>query len=262
MSFISDYINTKNEAGEKIFSVFLTAGFPDKNNFVKLALDVLDTGADMLEIGFPFSDPLADGPVIQHSSQAALENGVTLKKVFEYVIEIREKTVKPIILMGYANPVLSFGKENFIASCLKSGVNGIIIPDVPIDESADFFNDSFNGPDKILLASPTTPVERLIQIDQLSNGFLYYVSMTGTTGKQISNSKEIIEQVRKASSVIKKNKMLVGFGISTPEDVKTFLPYSNGVIVGSVIIKSLMNDDYNTTLKKIEELKKATLRNC
>jgi tryptophan synthase alpha chain len=262
MSFISDYINTKNEAGEKILSVFLTAGFPDKNNFVKLALDVLDAGADILEIGFPFSDPLADGPVIQHSSQAALENGVTLKKVFEYVIEIREKTVKPIILMGYANPVLSFGKENFIASCLKSGVNGIIIPDVPIDESADFFNDSFNGPDKILLASPTTPVERLIQIDQLSNGFLYYVSMTGTTGKQISNSKEIIEQIKKAFSVIKKNKMLVGFGISTPEDVKTFLPYSNGVIVGSAVIKSLMNDDYNTTLKKIEELKKATLRNC
>jgi tryptophan synthase alpha chain len=164
--------------------------------------------------------------------------------------------------MGYANPVLSFGKENFIASCLKSGVNGIIIPDVPIDESADFFNDSFNGLDKILLASPTTPVERLIQIDQLSNGFLYYVSMTGTTGKQISNSKEIIEQIKKAFSVIKKNKMLVGFGISTPEDVKTFLPYSNGVIVGSAVIKSLMNDDYNTTLKKIEELKKATLRNC
>ncbi|RPI66987.1 MAG: tryptophan synthase subunit alpha, partial [Ignavibacteriales bacterium] len=233
MSHISEYIVNKNRSGEKILSVFLTAGFPDKNNFVKLALDVLNAGVDMLEIGFPFSDPLADGPVIQYSSQKALENGVTLKLVFEYVKKIREKNDKPLILMGYANPVLKYGKKNFALSCSEAGVNGLIIPDVPVDESEDFFDDSFNGIDKIFLASPTTPDERLKQIDNLSSGFLYYVSMAGTTGRQLNNSNDVIEQVKKASSIIKKNKMLVGFGISNPDDVKSLIPYCSGVIVGS-----------------------------
>jgi tryptophan synthase alpha chain len=258
MSFISDYILNKNNSGEKILSVFLTAGFPGKNNFVTLALDVLDAGADMLEIGFPFSDPLADGPVIQYSSQKVLENGVTINLVFDYVKRIKEKTDKPVILMGYANPVLNFGKKKFAEDCKASGVNGLIIPDIPLDEYDDFFCSDFNGTDIILLSTPTTPEERLKKIDEKSNGFLYYVSMTGTTGGQLNNSKEIIEKIKSASSILKKNKMLVGFGISTSEDVKTLIPYCSGVIVGSAIIKSLINDPYSTTLKKITELKKAT----
>jgi tryptophan synthase alpha chain len=259
MSFISDYINKKNKSGEKILSIFLTAGFPDKDNFVQLAIDVLDAGADMLEIGFPFSDPLADGPVIQYSSQCALENGITLDKVFDYVKNIRSKTEKPIILMGYANPLLNYGKERFVKSCTSSGVNGTIIPDVPIDEYNDFFNDTFDELDVILLATPTTSDERLKKIDELSRGFLYYVSMTGTTGKQVNHSEDILSPIKKASSVINKNKMLIGFGISSPGDVKTFSPYCSGVIVGSAIIKSLMNDDYKTTIRKIKELKMATI---
>jgi tryptophan synthase alpha chain len=258
MSIISGYIKNKNEKDEKILSIFLTAGFPDKDNFVNLALDVLNAGADMLEIGFPFSDPLADGPVIQYSSQVALKNGIDLCETFNYVKIIREKTNKPIILMGYANPVLSYGREKFAKSCYETGVNGLIIPDVPINEYDDFFNDSFNNLDVILLATPTTSEERLKQIDEKSRGFLYYVSMTGTTGKQINNSKEILGPIKYASSIIKKNKMLVGFGISTPDDVRNFSPYCSGVIVGSAIIKSLMNDDYKTTIKKVGELKKAT----
>ena len=119
MSFTSDYIKNKNEKGEKILSVFLTSGFPDKNNFVKLALDILNAGADMLEIGFPFSDPLADGPIIQESSQEAIKNGINLATTFKYVKEIRKETDKPIILMGYANPVLSYGIDKF-ADDIKS----------------------------------------------------------------------------------------------------------------------------------------------
>ncbi len=259
MSLISEYIKKKNDSGEKILSVFLTAGFPEKDNFVKMALDILNAGADMLEIGFPFSDPLADGPTIQHSSQTAINNGVKLNDVFNYVSSIKEKTNKPLILMGYANPVLHYGKEKFVEACKNSGVDGVIIPDVPIDEYKDFFGDAFKDIDVIMLATPTTQEKRFKEIDNLSSGFLYYVSMTGTTGKKINHSEVILKQLKTASSIVKNNNLLVGFGISSPEDVKNFIPYCNGVIVGSAIIKSLMIEDFNTTLKKIEELKKATL---
>jgi tryptophan synthase alpha chain len=261
MSSISDYIKKENNKGEKILSIFLTSGFPNKNNFTQLALDILDAGADMLEIGFPFSDPLADGPTIQRSSQIALENGINLKKTFNYVKEIRSKTEKPIILMGYANPVLNYGVKNFANDAKSVGVNGVIIPDVPINEYYNFFNGTFNGLEKILLVTPTTPDERIKKIDELSEGFVYYVSMTGTTGKQVSHSNLIIEPLKKASSLIKKNKMLIGFGISTPDDVKTFSTFCSGVIVGSAVIKSLMNDNvkYENTIKLVKDLKSALI---
>src|SRR4030067_2574812 len=127
VSIVSNYIKKKNEAGEKVLSVFLTSGFPNKNNFVKLALNILDAGADILEIGFPFSDPLADGPIIQASSQEALKNGINLQITFKYVKEIRKNTNKPIILMGYANPVLSYGIDRFADDIKSSGANGVII---------------------------------------------------------------------------------------------------------------------------------------
>jgi tryptophan synthase alpha chain len=247
---ISDYIKEKNDKGEKILSVFLTSGFPKKNNFTQLALDILGAGADMLEIGFPFSDPLADGPTIQYSSQIALEHGINLKTTLNYVKEIRAKTEKPIIMMGYANPVLNYGVDNFTKDAKSAGVNGVIIPDVPIDEYNNFFNGIFDGLEIILLVTPTTSEERIKKIDELSEGFVYYVSMTGTTGKQVSHSDLIIEPLKKASALIKKNKMLVGFGISSPDDVKTFSPFCSGVIVGSAVIKSLMNDNANYEMTK------------
>ncbi len=258
MSVISDYIKKKNESGEKILSVFLTSGFPDKNNFVKLALSILDAGADMLEIGFPFSDPLADGPIIQQSSQIALENGINLKSTFNYTKEIRTKTDKPLILMGYANPVLSYGINKFADDVKNSGVNGVIIPDVPIDEFENFFNNSFDGIDKILLITPTTNEERVKEIDKKSSGFVYCVSVSGTTG--LHNINKSIEFIKRNQKLVTKNKMLVGFGISNEEDIKRYISYCDGVIVGSAIIKSLMNDDkdYTQTLNLIRTLKKAT----
>lgn len=145
MSLISNYIKNKNVRGEKILSIFLTSGFPDKNNFTKLALNILDSGADILEIGFPFSDPLADGPTIQHSSYLSLQNGINIEKTFSFVEAIRKETEKPIILMGYANPVLSYDVNKFTLNAISCGVNGVIIPDVPIDEYEGFFNKSFDG---------------------------------------------------------------------------------------------------------------------
>lgn len=259
MSLISNYIKNKNVRGEKILSIFLTSGFPDKNNFTKLALNILDSGADILEIGFPFSDPLADGSTIQHSSYVSLQNDINIEKTFSFVEAIRKETEKPIILMGYANPVLSYDVNKFALNAISCGVNGVIIPDVPIDEYEGFFNKSFDGLEVILLATPTTPEERIKKIDKLSQGFLYYVSITGTTGKQILHKDKTINQLKKTSTLVKKNPLLVGFGISTPEDVKLFFPYCSGVIVGSAIIKSLMSDgsDYKNSLKLVRKLKEA-----
>jgi len=262
MSFISEYIKKKNEEGDKILSIFLTSGFPDKKNFIQLALDIMEAGADMLEIGFPFSDPLADGPTIQHSSYMALQNGINIKTTFSFVDEIRKKSDKPMILMGYANPVLNYGIKNFANDAANCGVNGIIIPDVPLEEYEIFFYDAFDKLEVILLATPTTSEKRIRKIDELSQGFLYYVSMTGTTGKQILHDDEIISQLKKIAILVKKNPLLIGFGISSPEDIKMFSPYCSGVIVGSAVIKSLMNEksSYKKTIRLVKKLKQALIQ--
>ncbi len=220
-------------------------------------MQVLNAGADMLEIGFPFSDPLADGPTIQHSSQISLEAGINIENTLEYVKEIRKKSEKPIILMGYGNPVLSYGIDKFARDLKSVGVNGVIIPDVPIDEYENFYDNSFDGLEVVLLVTPTTPTDRIKKIDEMSQGFVYYVSMTGTTGKQVNHDESILTPLKNASKLITKNKMLVGFGISNADDVKTFSPYCSGVIVGSAVIKSLMKDDknYSNTLNLVKELK-------
>jgi tryptophan synthase alpha chain len=259
MSIITEYIKTKINLNEKILSVFLTSGFPCKEDFAELALKVLEAGADMLEIGFPFSDPLADGPIIQSSSYKALQDGINLAITFDYVSEIRKKTEKPVILMGYANPVLSFGVRKFAEQAEASGVNGIIIPDVPIEEYENFFGNFFNGLDIILLITPTTSDERIKLIDEKSSGFVYCVSVSGTTGLHHQNKFAGIEFIKRAHNTVSKNKTLVGFGISNGDDAKAFTPYCDGIIVGSAIIKSLSQDDknYSSTIKLVKSLKQA-----
>lgn len=257
MSGIKKYITEINHRNEKVLSVFLTGGFPDKNNFPALALKILESGADMLEIGFPFSDPLADGPVIQQSSKAALDNGINLEMIFEYVAKIKQETDKPVILMGYANPVLSYGIENFANSCKDTGVDGVIIPDIPLEEYEDFYCDKFNGIDKILLISPTTTKNRVKQIDEKSSGFVYCVSISGTTGARDSSNN--LQYIKNSGSLLTRNNMLVGFGIGNGEDAKRYSEFSDGVIVGSAVIKSLGNDNgsYKKTLTLIKEIKKS-----
>ena len=259
MTPISKYIEEKNNSGKKILSVFLTAGFPDKNNFSQLALNILNAGADMLEIGFPFSDPLADGPIIQHSSQTALDNRINLKSTFNYLKEIRTETGKPIILMGYANPVLSYGIKRFADDAKLCGANGVIIPDVPIEEYNNFFGNSFDSLDTILLITPTTPDNRIKMIDEKSSGFIYCVSVSGTTGVHQQDKSSSIDFIKRTRNAVKKNKTLVGFGISNEEDAKLYAPYCDGVIVGSAVIKSLMNDDssFSNTSGLVSKIKAA-----
>lgn len=247
--------------GEKILSVFLTSGFPEKDKFVELALNVLDAGADMLEIGFPFSDPIADGGIIQQSSQSALHNGINLLKTLNYVNKINEHTNKPIILMGYANPLLSYGIEKFANDSKRAGVDGLIIPDIPLDEYNNFFNSKFDGTDIILLITPTTPTERIKMIDEKSSGFVYCVSITGVTGSLKSAGTDNLLFIKNAYDQCSNNRVLVGFGISSIEDVKYYKPHCDGVIVGSAVIKSLMNDNsrYQKTLELVNNLKNSLI---
>lgn len=236
---IYNYLEEKKGKGEKILSVFLTAGYPQKENFIQLALGVLESGADMLELGVPFSDPLADGPVIQASSAQAIKNGVTLNDVFAFCTEIKKRTQKPVVIMSYLNPLFHYGAGRFFEDYKKCNADGLIIPDLIPEELPQFGEFGIPAEELAAFAAPTTPQERLQYIDERRWSFLYYVGMLGTTGQAGAYSDEQIEKVRSVYSQIRNNKMLVGFGISGPEDVKKIRDHCDGVIVGSLIIKKL-----------------------
>jgi len=258
MSYISEYIDNLNKNERKALSIFLTAGYPYKDKFVDLARNILDAGADMLELGIPFSDPLADGPIIQASSKVALDNGVTIKDVLSYSKELSEYSAKPIILMGYANPIRKYGINNFMDEAVNSGVKGLIVPDIPLDEHETFFEYSNPALDLILLTTPTSSDERIVEIDSKSRGFVYCVSVAGTTGIINDFNKNTGTNLSRTYSLVKNNKMMIGFGISKPEDITGFSPFCDGVIVGSKVIKSLLEgDSIEITLKIVSEFSAA-----
>ena len=256
MSLIENKIKTLNEKGEKSLTVFLTSGFPNVSSFVELALKIIDAGADILEIGLPFGDSLADGPVIQSSYTEALKNNVNLDLTLEFVNQIRKETGTPIILMSSSNPILNYGKRKFVEKA--NGINGVIIPDVPIEEYEDFYENVFTGLDTIMLTTPTSSEERIKKIDEKSSGFLYCVSVVGTTGVRNKFDSSVLNNLERTYKLVQ-NKMKIGFGISTAEDVIKFSPYCDGVIVGSAVIKSMSNDntDFTNTIKLVKELKSA-----
>jgi tryptophan synthase alpha chain len=257
-SRIETYIKKINDDGSKVLSVFLTCGFPIKNGFEDLALSILDAGADMIELGIPFSDPIADGSVIQFSSQKALENGINLEKTLSIARALKSKTQKPIILMGYANPFLNYGINELAITIKEIGVDGIIVPDVPIEEYDDFYGNSFNDIDTIMLVSPTSIEERMIEIGNKSSGFIYCVSVKGITGKKNDFEQSSINYVKTTKKIFKNKKILVGFGISNEETAHNFSQVSDGIIVGSAIIKSLMNSNgnYKETLDFVKRIKR------
>jgi tryptophan synthase alpha chain len=256
MSVIKKHIENINLSGRKALSVYLTSGFPNKNKFTDLALKVFDAGADMIEIGIPFSDPLADGPVIQSSSKSALDNGINLKQTLEYAREIKCKSSKPIILMGYANPISKYKLKNFISDSINCGADGLIIPDLPLEEYDTFFTEDVRTIDTILLTTPTSSIERIRAIDSKSRGFVYCVSVIGTTGIRKQFGQDILSNLQRTYSNIEKNKMMIGFGISNRESITTFSPYCDGLIVGSAVIKQLFEDDsaFSRTTKLVGEL--------
>lgn len=259
MSTIKKQIEKINGTGKKVLSIFLTAGYPNKKNFLETAKAIIENGADMLEIGVPFADSLADGPVIQSSYIESLKQNITLTDTLKFIEEIKNFASIPVLLMSSANPIYKYGIDNFTVNARSSGVDGLIIPDIPLEEYSDFFDSRFNGLDIILLTTPTSSEIRIKQIDKLSSGFVYCVSVVGTTGIRTKFDDKVLINLERTYSNLTNNKMLIGFGIKNYEDVKRFSPYCDGVIVGSAVVKSLSEDDkqFSNTIKLIKELSSA-----
>ena len=242
---------------KEILIPFLTAGYPELESTVDMICAVADAGADLIEIGIPFSDPQADGPVIQASSQLALENGVTLKLIFQQVAEIRNRTNVPLALMGYYNPILKMGHETFLDNCLSTGVDGLVIPDLPLDEAEPFSNlAKTKGISPILLVAPNTSNERIRKISELAGDLIYAVSILGITGNDLESKDALASYLGR----VQENSVtpfVVGFGINTRDDVVWFNGHADGAVVGSAIIKN-MNGNLNpieATKELIQKLK-------
>ncbi len=237
MNRITDKL--KQEA--KILSIYFTAGYPALNDTEKIITTLADNGVDMIEIGLPFSDPLADGPTIQASSTAALNNGMHSELLFDQLKNIRTKVDIPLIIMGYFNPVLQYGVENFCAKCADAGIDGLILPDLPLEVYLSEYKDIFDryGLLKIFLITPQTSDERIRKIDDASEGFIYMVSSASTTGAKTGFGKEQTSYFQRIASMKLRNPLIVGFGISNAETFEQATKNSKGAIIGSAFIKYL-----------------------
>ena len=222
--------------GEKALIPFITAGDPDLATTRALALTIARRGADLLELGIPFSDPLADGPTIQAASNRAVKNGVHLADVLKLAGELRRETDLPLILMGYYNPILQYGLERTASEAAANGVDGFIIPDLPPEEAGRWRAAALKAKlAAIFLAAPTSGAARIKALGRLTKGFLYYVSVTGITGARRELPPDLVAALTEVRSLVK-CPLAVGFGISTPEQVAALAPYVDGVVVGSAIV--------------------------
>ena len=227
---------------QKILNIYCTAGFPKLDSTLEVMKSLQENGADLIELGMPYSDPLADGEVIQQSSAVALQNGMTIAKLFEQLKEMRTIINIPVILMGYMNPVIQFGFENFCAKAAEVGIDGLILPDLPMYEYESEYGEIIKKYDLnlIFLVTPETKEERIKKIDALSTGFLYAVSSSSTTG----GNNDISEQAsyfHKLQDMKLKNPVLVGFGIKDKQTFEAACKYTNGAIIGTAYIKALRN---------------------
>lgn len=228
--------------GKKAFIAFITAGYPNLSTTEKLIIKFAQAGVDIIELGVPFSDPLADGPVIQEASQEALKKNTHLAGIIKLVGRVRKSVPIPICLMSYYNPIFCFGKEKFIRESLRNGVDGVIIPDLPPEEDAAFVKAAGkSGLDLICFLSPTSTVKRMKFISNVSRGFIYYVSLTGVTGARKALSPDIRKNIRLIKRYTNKP-ICVGFGVSTYAQVKEASRFSDGVIVGSAIVKKIKDN--------------------
>ena len=230
---------------EPILSIYFTAGYPNLNSTLDIAEALEKAGADFIEVGFPYSDPLADGPVIQNSSQIALQNGMNLPILFEQLKDLRKRVSIPVLLMGYVNPMLQYGVEKFCNSCAEAGVDGIIVPDLPMDEYENLYKNYFlvNNLSNIFLVTPQTSEERIRRIDELSNGFIYLLSSSSTTGKDLKVSNETDAYFKRIGDMKLKNPTMIGFGISDRKSFNKAAEYTRGAIVGSAFVKFLDSKD-------------------
>jgi tryptophan synthase alpha chain len=229
------------EKKTNVLSVYFTAGYPELNSTVTIIKALEAAGADMIEIGMPFSDPMADGPVIQHSNEKALRNGMNLKLLFSQLENIRNEVKVPLVLMGYLNTVLQFGIEEFCMKSMETGIDGIILPDLPPSYYVKEYKSVFDKHNlyNILLISPQSSSERISEIDKISRGFVYMVSSSSVTGNSGNFSDDQLSYFKRVTHMSLKNARLIGFGISNHETFIISGTYSNGGIIGSAFVKVL-----------------------
>lgn len=235
-----------NNTGKRLLSTYFTAGYPLLDSTLDIAAALEKSGVDFLEIGFPYSDPVADGPVIQHSSEAALKNGMTLQVLFDQLKSLRKRVSIPVLLMGYVNPVLQYGVERFCASCKAVGVDGVIVPDLPMYEYEELYRPVFeeNGISNIFLVTPQTSEERIRKIDGLSTSFIYLLSSSATTGKNLAVSDTTEAYFARIRNLKLNNPVVIGFGISDNITFTRATDYADGAIVGSALVRLLGEEDY------------------
>ncbi|MBL57523.1 MAG: tryptophan synthase subunit alpha [Flavobacteriales bacterium] len=235
-----------------LLSIFITAGYPNLNDTVEVLKELEANGVDMVELGIPFSDPMADGPVIQEASGVAINNGMTLKLLFEQLKDLRKQVNIPVLLMGYLNPVMQYGYEAFCKSCKEVGIDGVILPDLPLYEYEEEYKDLFesHGLANVFLVTPETSVERIQKLDTLTNGFLYLVSSSSTTGKKdgIDGTTDYFKRVQNMKL---NSPTLIGFNVKDAASYKTACTYSQGAIIGTAFIRSLnKNNDLKTAIQE------------
>jgi tryptophan synthase alpha chain len=249
MNRLNTLFNTKKE---NLLSIYFTAGYPELNTTVDIAEALEKAGADFLEIGFPYSDPVADGPTIQNSSQIALNNGMNLNVLFEQLKDLRQRVSIPVLLMGYINPMVQYGVERFCKQAAAVGVDGIIVPDLPMYEYEMLYSNYFedNNLSNIFLVTPQTSAERIRKIDELSNSFIYLLSSSSITGGTLNLTDSIEKYYKRIKEMALNNPTIIGFGISDHNSFAKACKYANGAIVGSAFVKLQAQDGY---MQKIPE---------
>ncbi|OEK05121.1 tryptophan synthase subunit alpha [Roseivirga misakiensis] len=241
MNRIEELFSRKSD---RILNVYFTAGYPKLNDTTKIMASLEQSGADLIEIGIPFSDPIADGPTIQESNGVALDNGMTLKLLFDQLADVRSKVNIPIILMGYINPIVQYGVEAFCQKCQEVGVDGLILPDLPMFEYQEVHKPVFEkyGLLNVFLITPQTSENRIREIDNNSRGFIYMVSSASTTGAKTGISNEQETYFARIKDMNLKNPTLIGFGISNKETFDKACRNANGAIIGSAFIKAISRE--------------------
>lgn len=244
---------------KKVLSVYFTAGYPHLHDTMEVVSALQEGGADIIEVGIPYSDPVADGPTIQQSNKQALDNGISLRLIFEQLADLRKQVQIPVVLMGYINPVLQYGLEAFCRKCSETGIDGVILPDLPMQEYLDEYKDIFEkyGLVNIFLITPQTSAERIRQIDEHSQGFIYMVSSASTTGAKAEVTDEQERYFERVNAMALRNPRLIGFGISSKQTFDRACRYASGAIIGSAFIKVLQQSKNitNDTVHFIQSIK-------
>ena len=238
-------IQQKFFENKKLLSIYFSAGFPTLNDTKSLIKNLAENKVDMIEIGLPFSDPLADGPIIQASSNQALKNGMTTSLLFEQLKDVRQTVTIPLIIMGYFNPMLQYGMNNFLNKCKETGIDGLIIPDLPLEIYLTEYKELFESYNiaMIFLITPQTSEERIRLIDANSNAFIYLVSTSSVTGSRDNFDENQMNYFKRIADMNLRNPQIVGFGISNKTTFQQATKYQNGAIIGSSFIQFLSNND-------------------